>query len=202
MGSLHRIAVVCGFTVLMAATAQAEDWQVAKDEGGIKVSLSEVAGSKYKAYRGETVINASIAKLRGLQEDVAGACAWVHECKSQKLLKHEGNKAWTYTQFNTPWPVTPRDSVLEVTSEQGADGSLIRKLEGQPKYIPEEQGFVRVAQVEGFWKFLPLGADRTQVTYQVHTEPGGSVPSWLANKFVVDAPFNTLKALKDRAEKK
>ena len=202
MGSLHRIAVVCGFTVLIAATAQAEDWQVAKDEGGIKVSLSEVAGSKYKAYRGETVINASIAKLRGLQEDVAGACAWVHECKSQKLLKHEGDKAWTYTQFNTPWPVTPRDSVLEVTSEQGADGSLIRKLEGQPKYIPEEQGFVRVAQVEGFWKFLPLGADRTQVTYQVHTEPGGSVPSWLANKFVVDAPFNTLKALKDRAEKK
>ncbi|WP_426118843.1 START domain-containing protein [Pseudomonas sp. DSP3-2-2] len=202
MGSLHRIAVVCGFTVLMAATAQAEDWQVAKDEGGIKVSLTDVAGSKYKAYRGETVINASIAKLRGLQEDVAGACAWVHECKSQKLLKHEGNKAWTYTQFNTPWPVTPRDSVLEVTTEQGADGSLIRKLEGQPKYVPEEQGFVRVAQVEGFWKFLPLGADRTQVTYQVHTEPGGSVPSWLANKFVVDAPFNTLKALKDRAEKK
>jgi hypothetical protein len=38
------------------------------------------------------------------------------------------------------------------------------------------------------------------VTYQVHTEPGGSVPSMIANKFVVDAPFNTLKALKERAE--
>jgi hypothetical protein len=201
MDSLHRIAVVCGFTVLMAATAQAEDWQVAKDEGGIKVSLSEVAGSKYKAYRGEVVINASIARLRSLQEDVAGACAWVHECKSQKLLKHEGNKAWTYTQFNTPWPVTPRDSVLEVTTEQGADGSLMRKLEGQPTYIPEEPGFVRVSQVQGYWKLLPMGADKTRVTYQVHTEPGGSVPSWLANKFVVDAPFNTLKALKERAEK-
>ncbi|HEX8591674.1 MAG TPA: START domain-containing protein [Pseudomonas sp.] len=201
MGSLHRIAVVCGFAALMAATAQADDWQIAKDESGIKISLSEVAGSKYKAYRGETVINASVAKLRSLQEDVAGACAWVHECKSQKVLKHEGNKAWTYTQFNTPWPVTPRDSVLEVTTEQGADGSLTRKLEGQPKYIPEEKGFVRVSQVEGFWKFLPLGPDRTQVTYQVHTEPGGSVPSWLANKFVVDAPFNTLKALRERAEK-
>lgn len=202
MGSSYRIAFVCGFTVLMAATAQADDWQVAKDEGGVKVSLSDVAGSKYKAYRGETVINASVATLRSLQEDVVGACAWVHECKLQKLLKHEGNKAWTYTQFNTPWPVTPRDSVLEVTTEQGTDGSLTRQLEGRPKYIPEEQGFVRVSQVKGFWKFLPLGADRTQVTYQVHTEPGGSVPSWLANKFVVDAPFNTLKALKARAEKK
>jgi len=184
----------------MAAAAHADDWQVAKNEDGIKVSLSEVTGSKYKAYRGETTIKASVAKLRALQEDVAAACSWIHECRSQKLLKHDGNMAWTYTQFNTPWPVTPRDSVLLVTSEEGADGSLTRKLQGQPTYIPEEKGYVRVAQVEGFWKFVPKGPNLTDVTYQVHTEPGGSVPSWLANKFVVDAPFNTLKALKDHAE--
>jgi len=201
MSSLHRMAVICGVAALMSAAAHADDWQVAKEEGGIKVSLSEVAGSKYKAYRGETVINASVGKLRALQEDVAGACAWIHECKSQKLLKHEGGNVWTYTQFNTPWPVTPRDSVLLVTTQEGADGSLTRKLQGQPKFIPEEQGFVRVAQVDGYWKFVPQGANKTQVTYQVHTEPGGSVPSWLANKFVVDAPFNTLKALKEKAEK-
>jgi hypothetical protein len=201
MGSLHRIAFGLGFAMLVACAAHAEDWQVAKDEDGIKISLSEVAGSKYKAYRGVTTIKADIAKLRALQEDVAAACAWIHECKSQKVLKHEGDKVWTYTQFNTPWPVTPRDSVLQVTTVSGADGSLTRNLEGQPKFMPEEQGFVRVAQVEGFWKFVPKGAGVTEVTYQVHTEPGGSVPSWLANKFVVDAPFNTLKALKDRAEK-
>lgn len=201
MGSLHRIAFGLGFAMLVASAAHAEDWQVAKDEDGIKISLSEVAGSKYKAYRGVTTIKADIARLRALQEDVAAACAWIHECKSQKVLKHEGDKVWTYTQFNTPWPVTPRDSVLQVTTVAGADGSLTRNLEGQPKLIPEEQGFVRVAQVEGFWKFVPKGVGVTEVTYQVHTEPGGSVPSWLANKFVVDAPFNTLKALKDRAEK-
>jgi hypothetical protein len=201
MGSLHRIAVGMGLTVLMAAAAHADNWQVAKDDAGIKVSLSEVAGSQYKAYRGVTTIKASVSQLRKLQEDVVGACAWIHECKTQKVLKLEGEKVWTYTQFNTPWPVTPRDSVLMVTTEEGADGSLTRKLEGQPTYIPSVDGFVRVAQVEGFWKFVPKGAGQTEVTYQVHTEPGGSVPSWLANKFVVDAPFNTLKALKERAEK-
>ncbi|MFW9269721.1 START domain-containing protein [Pseudomonas sp. D2-30] len=202
MGSLHRMAVLCGLTVLLAtATAQAEDWQVAKEKEGIQVSLSEVAGSKYKAYRGVTVMKTTMAKLRALQEDVADACGWIHECKSQKLLKHEGDKSWTYTQFNTPWPVTARDSVLEVTTVEGADGSLTRKLKGVPTYLPEEKGFVRVTQVEGFWKFTPKAANQIEVTYQVHTEPGGDVPSWLANKFVVDAPFNTLKALKERAEK-
>ncbi|MDB6050907.1 MAG: lipid-binding start protein [Pseudomonas sp.] len=201
MGSLHRIAVGVGLTVLMAATAQADNWQVAKDEGGIKISLSDVVGSQYKAYRGVTTIKASVGQLRKLQEDVVGACAWIHECKTQKVLKFDSGKVWTYTQFNTPWPVTPRDSVLMVTTEEGADGSLTRKLEGQPTYIPGVDGFVRVTQVDGFWKFVPKGADQTEVTYQVHTEPGGSVPSWVANKFVVDAPFNTLKALKERAEK-
>ena len=201
MGSLHRVAMVCGLSVLMVGAAHAEDWKVAKNEDGIKVSLSEVPGSQYKAYQGVTTIKAPMAKVLGLQEDAAAACAWIHECKSQKLLKHEGDQSWTYTQFNTPWPVTPRDSVLLVTSVKGSDGSLTRNLKGLPTYIPEEKGFVRVAQVEGFWKMVPKGDNVTEVTYQVHTEPGGSVPSWLANKFVVDAPFNTLKALKERAEK-
>ncbi len=200
MGSLHRIALGMGMTALVATAAHADDWKVARDEQGIRISLNDVAGSQYKAYQGVTTIKASVAKLRGLQEDVAGACAWIHECKLQKILKREGDKTWTYTQFNTPWPVTPRDSVLEITNVQSADGTLTRNLMGQPKYIPEEKGFVRVAQVEGFWKFVPKGANETEVTYQVHTEPGGSVPSWLANKFVVDAPFNTLKALRERAE--
>ncbi len=201
MGSLHQVALACGFSVLLAGVAHAEDWKVAKDEDGIKVSLSEVPGSQYKAYQGVTTINAPVAKISALQEDVAGACAWIHECKTQKLLKHEGDKSWTYTQFNTPWPVTPRDSVLLVTSNTAPDGTLTRTLEGQPTYLPEEKGFVRVAQVKGFWKLVPKSANQTEVTYQVHTEPGGSVPSWLANKFVVDAPFNTLKALKERAQK-
>ncbi|MCF5585387.1 hypothetical protein GIV65_21330 [Pseudomonas syringae] len=199
MSSLYRMAVACGLTVVLAGGAQAQDWKVAKDEDGIKVSLSDVPGSDYKAYRGVAVINASVGKLRALQEDVAGACAWIHECKLQKVLKHEGDKTWTYSQFNTPWPVTPRDSVLLITTQEGADGSITRNLEGQPKYLPEEKGFVRVAEVKGFWKMVPKGPNQTEVTYQVHTEPGGSVPSMLANKFVVDAPFNTLKALRERA---
>jgi hypothetical protein len=93
MGSLHRMAVLCGLTVLLASTAQAEEWKTAKEEEGIKVSLSEVAGSQYKAYRGVTVMKTTMAKLRALQEDVPGACTWIHECKTQKLLKHEGSQS-------------------------------------------------------------------------------------------------------------
>ena len=192
-----------GVGLMLAAapvlSAEAE-WRLAKDEDGIQVYLQAVPGSFYKAYRGVTTVNADLARLRALQEDVEGACGWVHECKAQKLLKHEGEVAWTYSQFNTPWPVTPRDSVVKVTTSEGADGSLRRDLEGVPSYVEQRDGFVRVTKVEGFWLMEPAGPGQVQVTYQVHTEPGGSVPSWLANKFVVEAPYNTLFELRKRAE--
>mgnify|MGYP002718257558 CR=1 FL=1 len=71
---------------------------------------------------------------------------------------------------------------------------------GQPQYLPKEDGYTRVASLKGFWKFVPQGDGKVEVTYQVHTEPGGSVPSWLANSFVVEAPFNTLSGLRALAE--
>ncbi len=201
MRSLPQMTAVLAVSLLITGLAQAEDWQVAKDKDGIQVSLSDIAGSKYKAYRGVTLVKAPLAKVRALQEDVAGACSWIHECRQQKLLKHEGDDTWTYTQFNTPVMVTPRDSVLHIVTTIGPDGTVLRKLESAPKYVPEESGFVRVAEVQGFWKLTPKGPASTEVTYQVHTEPGGSVPSWVANKFVVDAPYETLKALKEQAER-
>lgn len=199
--SLRLIHLLAAGTALCIASAvHAEDWRLAKDEDGIKVYLSEVAGSPYKAYRGVTLIKTDIGKLKALQEDVAASCAWIHECQAQRLLKHEGDKSWTYTRFNTPWPVTPRDSIIEVTTEQGVDGSFTRTLHGVPDYQPEEKGYVRVAEVEGHWTMTPKADGMVEVVYEAHSDPGGSVPSWLSNKFVVEAPFNTLKGMRDKAQ--
>ena len=88
MIALSRIAAVCGLSLLASGLAHAEDWKLAKDENGIKIYLSEVQGSKYKAYRGVTTINADVATLRTLQEDVKGSCQWIHACAEQSLLKH------------------------------------------------------------------------------------------------------------------
>ncbi|CAD5110126.1 START domain-containing protein [Zestomonas carbonaria] len=187
--------------LLLGGAAQAEDWQLAKDENGIKVYLSSVPGSKYKAYRGVAEIKADVQAINALQEDVPGSCAWIHACAEMKLLKHEGDDVWTYSRIDMPWPVTGRDLVLHVSTEKSADGSIVRHLKAEPGYIPEAKGEIRVPRLVGEWRMTPKGQGVTEVIYQVQTEPGGSIPSWLANSFVVDAPFNTLNALRDKAEK-
>ncbi|MFV3413535.1 START domain-containing protein [Pseudomonas nitroreducens] len=201
MRGVLRMTLLATAVVGFAGTALAEDWKLEKEDDGVKVFLSPVAGSKYKAYRGVVEIKADVAKINALQEDVAGSCKWIHACAEMRLLKTEGDNSWTYSKIDMPWPVTGRDVVIHVTTEKTADGGLIRHLKAEPTYIPEEKGEIRVPKLIGEWKLVPKGAGVTEVTYQVQTEPGGSIPSWLANSFVVDAPMNTLKGLRSAAEK-
>jgi hypothetical protein len=185
--------------MLGLAQVQAAQWRLVKDEAGIRVYLRQVPGSSFQAFRGVTRIRTDMPRLLALQDDVSAACAWIHACSEQRLLKHEGNLSWAYSRFHTPWPVQPRDSILQVTTTRDADGRVTRTLHGVADYLPLQPGFVRVSKVEGFWSLTPLDGE-IEVVYQVHSEPGGSVPGWLANSFVVDAPFNTLQGLRQLAE--
>jgi hypothetical protein len=187
-----------GALLLVASPLQAETWRLVKDQAGIQVFLSKVPGSKYQAFRGVVRLKTDMPTLLALQEDVSGSCAWIYACREQKLLKYEGGQSWIYSRFTMPWPVRPRDAVLRVATRQGSDGRITRILSGVADYLPEQKGFVRVSKAEGYWAFIPKTAGEVEVIYQMHSEPGGSVPSWLAGSFVVDAPYHTLEALRRR----
>jgi len=175
-------------------------WQLAREQDGVRVYLAQVQGSRYQAYRGVTRMRTDMARLLALQEDVVASCAWVYACEQQRLLASEGEFDWLYTRLHTPWPVAGRDSILRVQTHFAADGSVMRQLQGVPDYLPEQPRLVRVSKFEGFWQMRPLGEGQVEVIYQAHTEPGGSLPAWLANSFVVDVPLHTLLALRRLAE--
>ena len=71
-------------------------------------------------------------------------------------------------------------------------------MEGLPDYGPKKEDLVRIPSIKGYWLFEKLGAQKTKITYQVLANPGGSIPSWIANAGTVDSPFNTLKSLRKR----
>lgn len=192
-------------TVLLCATAvQAGErqWRLEREEEGVRVYLADVPGSKYKAYRGVVTINGDLATVKAAQEDVEGSCTWIFSCQQQRLLATRDDVSELYTRFAMPWPVKARDSVIQVTTRTDADGSVTRLLKALPDRLPEERDFVRVRRVDGQWQLKPLADGKVEVTYEVHTEPGGSVPSWLANSFVVDAPLQTLQGLRAKVERR
>lgn len=180
--------------------AQAAEWKLAKNHDGVQVYLSEVPGSRYKSFRGVTLVKSDVATLAHLQENLRVSCAWLYACAQMRLLKYSDEAIWVYLDTKLPWPAAPRDLVLKVSTEQTPDGGLIRHLQAAPDYLPPVKDRIRVPSVSGTWQMIPRGPQLTEVTYEMRGEPGGSVPSWLANQFVVDAPFESLRMLKVVAE--
>jgi len=183
-----------------AALAAPPDWRLAKDEDGIQVYLRHVPGSRYQSFRGEVEIKADVSTLSDLQENLRVACKWLYACAEMRLLKNDGDDTWVYLTTALPWPAQTRDMVIHVHSERADDGSLTRQLEAVPGFVPATPGQIRIRQLKGTWTMRPEGDTKTRVTYELQAEPAGDIPSWLANRFVVDAPMISLKTLRAVAE--
>jgi len=106
-----------------------------------------------------------------------------------------------FTIFLTkgPFPVKDRDSVFEQITVIDKNGKHARiTLNPLPDFIPENEDAVRVKNGSGFWDLEADNNNNVKVIYQFHGEPGGDVPAWLANNFVVSHPFKTMENLKKR----
>jgi hypothetical protein len=171
------------------------DWQLKKNEDGIKVYTRAVPNSALDEFKGVAAVNASVAQIEAVLKDVEAMPSWLPDNEVAELLKSEGNVLYYYSVTDAPFPVDDRDAILRFTFTK--EGNNLRvSLIGLPDYKPAVSGRVRIPQIEGFWLLEPLGANKTKVTYQVLANPGGSIPAWLANATAVDNPFNTLKGLR------
>jgi hypothetical protein len=100
--------------------------------------------------------------------------------------------------------ISDRDCVLRRHSEVGtqANGGLFRlRWAVDPDYfVLPRDGVVRLELSTGSWTLEPIdGGRRTRMTYQLITSPGGSIPSWMAEKSTTRAVPELFKAIKDRS---
>jgi ribosome-associated toxin RatA of RatAB toxin-antitoxin module len=169
-------------------------WDLAKKQDGITVYTRSVKGSGFKEYKAIANIRASLSSMVAIVEDIEAYPSWIHTCKEGKLLKRINEKeTYNYTINDAPWPVKDRDAAVHNKISQNPEDRVVTiEIKGIPDYIPEKPGLQRVKKIDGFWRFTPLGNDTVEVVYQVHSEPGGNLPSWLVNSIVVDQPFYTL----------
>jgi hypothetical protein len=177
------------------------DWDLKKSSSGIEIYTRSFEGSNFDEFKGVTVISdVTLIKVLNVILDVQNYDDLFPDCMNPRILKQEGK--WYdihYIQTKGPFPVKDRDSVFEQVTVLDEDGKHARiMLKPLPDYIAEKEDMVRVRKGSGFWDLKEDDHKNVTVIYQFHGEPGGDIPSWLANSFVVSHPFQTLKNLKSR----
>lgn len=182
------------------------DWQLRKDKKGIQVYTRSVAGTDFDAFKAEIILDTTLSTLMAVHTDVAYVKEWMKDCDESELLSELTPTGYTaYFKTDSPWPVKDRDYALRYTIAQDPKTHAVKlSFITEVGLVPKSDDCVRITKINGFWEMTPLqseeGQHQVKVNYQVEADPGGSVPSWLANSFVVDQPYESLQKLRDRVK--
>ncbi len=186
------------------AKAQENNWKLRKNIRGIQVFTREIPGSGFKEFRATIEVEATMAGVLKLMEDIPSYPQWFPTLKESCLLKKINSKEIIlYQLIKVPFPADDRDSVFKVTaSRDPRTGTVTLRLTGLYDYLPVRNKVIRVRQISGIWTFIPDKSKETvTVIYQLHSEPGGELPPWMANAAVVKRPFTVLKNMREMLKK-
>jgi hypothetical protein len=186
--------VICFVSFSLFASG---DWEKEFTKEGITVYTRPVEGSSLREFRGEGIIDAPLEVCRNVIDDTESHTKWRPDCIEAKSFKSEGKDFFSYNETKAPWPVSNRDVVIktQITETKQKVVYNFTAVDRQD-LMPLKDGVVRMTRLTGMW-ILERKGDKTHVTYQASVDPGGSIPSWLANKTSKDQPYKSLLGLRD-----
>jgi hypothetical protein len=177
-----------------------ETWEQVKHNSAVTVYTKDTPGHPYKSFKAVGIVQTTPQVLLEILEDVSSYPRWFAYSNSVRLLKSEANKKYVYMETDFPWPFKNEDMTYLLSVTEYGDGGKKLVLDGMPDYIPTVDGIMRMRAANGYILLQPAEGG-TVVTYVMHTDLSGDIPSWLANKYVHLMPFQTISNLKNIAER-
>lgn len=181
----------------------AEGWELDRDRDDVRVYLKKIPGSKYKAYRGVTEMEATLGSVVSIFMDIERMPNWMHELEQASVLKQkDAANRYLYMVNRAPFPIKDRDFIVGYNFKQNPKDLKVKiSIENAP-HLHQKTKYTHMKIVEGYYSVEPLESGRVRVMYECHLDPGGRVPSWAANIVISDTPFYTLKNLREQVEQR
>ncbi|NTW51384.1 MAG: cyclase [Chlorobiaceae bacterium] len=170
----------------------------------LKIFTCPVPSSDFLSFVGVATIDAPQHSVLSLLYDIDAATEWVWKTREMRALQEisETDGRVVYQLVSAPWPVSDREIITRSTAYFDPETSeAFIKLECLPDFLPLNDKYVRVRQLEGAWNIVPLSENSCRVVFRLHIEPGGEIPSWLANIAVIDTPYHTMNSLRDMVKR-
>lgn len=195
-----------GALLLVAAGAQAEEWQTIAT-GAITVKARARPGTPIREVWAEGDLDAPVYDVQAAVLDAEGYPRFMPYVKETKVLNPrtaDGSRL-VYTRLDLPF-ISGRDYVVKVYVDQRApvdsSGTFKNHWVAAPDAVPPRQNVVRLKVNEGAWEVRPLGPNRSHVVYHFTIDPGGWVPGFAIDMGNRTAATDTFKAVEKEAKKR
>ncbi|NNF02094.1 MAG: hypothetical protein HKN22_05380 [Bacteroidia bacterium] len=187
-----------GFVIFMLFSTQESEWKLAKEKDGIQVFTRKSESSALKDSRVSGEVNAQPEVVASIIMNIDLYPEWVPTCLHAEVLERKGKGLIYYAEYKAPWPVANRDMIVKIDKQDREGGDIYIDMVGLSDYIDEKNKKIRIPEFRGYWLLEKTEDNTTLATNEFHTDPGGSIPAWLANMTAVDNPLKTFRGLRER----
>ncbi len=191
-------------TLFVSSTMlHAQEWQLKRDKGGIKVYVRDQAGTAIKELKFTTTVEASMQTIAAVLTHVEGFDDWVYaSLKSRTIKQVSEGEVYYYTLIDFPWPLSNRDLVLHSKVWQDKKTlAIFSKTTSCHWMETEKEDVVRIKKAELIWIFTPLGSGKVRVDYTLNSDPGGSIPAWMINLAADQGPLQSMIKFQEMLER-
>lgn len=195
------LASVVALAVL-AADPGGAGWEKDAQSDGITIFARQQKGADVREMKAEGIIDAApMAVWKAIRDYPNYKSTMPYTAESRVISQDAGGKTTLfYSVVNAPL-VDKRDYLIKLLDQSDwKDGKGYLKVSWtavQDPGTPEREGFVRVKINDGMWLLEPRGdGSQTFATYWVYTNPGGSIPSFIADRVNGTAVPDVFKAIR------
>jgi hypothetical protein len=181
-------------TLLCSQVCWASEWKLEKQKNDVSI-YSKETNTGYKEILVKTTVNTNPHSLIALLNDVTFSPNWIHNCLKVIVLDETSStERLVHTFFKAPWPVTDRDMVTSSTTII-SDNKIQIQISDKSETRPQQPKFVRMQDMHGLWEAIPLRNGKSEITYTGGGNPGGNLPTFIANKELITSMFKTFQNL-------
>lgn len=173
------------------------DWKKKIEKEGISVFERTADEGKIKETRTEMVITASPENVLRVMQDIYNYKHWVPNCESSTITRKISEFEFYYYQVFRAPVVKDRDLCAKASIRKTELGYRVDVVP-VPQEVPADANRVRITSFRSSTEIIKLNAKQVSVKQIIYVDPGGSIPAFLVNTTVADAPFNTFKGLRNR----
>lgn len=193
------------FTFLLVSfiglnTIAQNDWKYETTKNDIKIYTGPKEGSKHKQCKAIVEINTTIDEFCRYITNPDNYKTHSSRIKMLKTLKKGTNSAYYYLAVDVPM-FSDRDGVYYVEQKSKSDTKAKVEIKAKPDLTEDQKGFVRVKISHTIYNVEKTDKG-IKMTMFMHADPGGSVPGWVANMFLVDSPLEICAAIRNDLETK
>lgn len=203
MSKLHPTMALVLAIMSCAVLAADEPWKLEKSDSGIQVHSRAVEGWTLRETRGTISVHARLSSLVAAITDTN----IVHELndvvRSASIRQHESDTRYQiYSVMAMPWPLADRDILNQREIRQDPDKLTVTIADVAAQgLMPSQEGRVRIVKSRQLWTLTPLEGGTVAIEMRTLADPAGPIPTSLINAMSGSMPFNTLRKLRDIAQR-